>query len=161
MTHINRVLPSGYSRSTAAGSDVGRRDLLEPTGELFLRSPVTRRRRMLAAVAGLILVTGLLVHFAIDSAAGDFVADALYAVMMFVVLSFVFVRASGWRIALLAFLLCVGIELFQLTGVPVGLAEVFPPIRLLLGTTFAPLDLVAYLVGALAAALVGTWRRRD
>jgi uncharacterized membrane protein YdbT with pleckstrin-like domain len=139
--------------------DVHRRqDLLDATGDLFLRSPTTRRRRMLAAVAGLIMVTGLLVHFTLVSAAGNFVADALYAVMLFVVLSFVFVRASGWRIALAAFLICLAIELFQLTGVPSSLAEVFPPVRLLLGTTFAAIDLVAYFVGSVAAGLVGTWR---
>jgi uncharacterized membrane protein YdbT with pleckstrin-like domain len=142
--------------------DVRRRqDLLDATGDMFLRSPATRRRRMLGAVAGLILVTGLVVHFTVQSAAGDFVADALYAVMLFVVLSFIFVRVSGWRIALAAFLICVGIELFQLTGVPVSLTEVFPPIRLLLGTTFAPLDVVAYFVGSVAAALVSSWRRAD
>jgi uncharacterized membrane protein YdbT with pleckstrin-like domain len=138
-----------------------RHDLLEVTGDLSLRSPATRRRRMLAAVAGLILVTGLLVHVTIESAAGNFVADALYAVMLFVVLSFIFVRTSGWRIALATFVICVGIELLQLTGVPAAMAEVFPPVRLLLGTTFAALDLVAYFVGALAAALFGTLRRSD
>jgi uncharacterized membrane protein YdbT with pleckstrin-like domain len=138
-----------------------RHDLLEVTGDLFLRSPTTRRRRMLAAVAGLILVTGLVVHFTIESAAGDFVADSLYAVLLYVVLSFIFVRAPVSRIALAAFLICVGIELFQLTGVPAALAEVFPPIRLLLGTTFAVLDLVAYFLGVVGCALVGAWRRSD
>lgn len=136
-------------------------NILETTDEFSLRSPVTRRRRMLAGVAGLILVTGLVVHFAIPSAAGNFVADALYAVMLFAVLSFIFVRTSGWRIALVTFVLCVGIELLQLTGLPASLAEVFPPARLVLGTTFAALDLVAYLLGTLAAVLVCTWRRRD
>ena len=136
-------------------------NILDGTDEFSPRSPETRRRRMLAGVAGLILVTGLVVHFAIQSAAGNFVADALYAVMLFVVLSFVFVRTSGWLIALVTFLLCLGIELLQLTGLPAGLAEVFPPARLVLGTTFAAIDLVAYLAGALAAALVITWRRRD
>jgi hypothetical protein len=136
-------------------------NILDGTDEFSLRSPETRRRRMLAGVAGLILVTGLVVHFAIQSAAGNFVADALYAVMLFVVLSFVFVRTSGWLIALVTFLLCLGIELLQLTGLPASLAEVFPPARLVLGTTFAAIDLVAYLVGALAAVLVITWRRRD
>jgi hypothetical protein len=115
---------------------------------------------MLAAVGGLILVTGLLVHVTLRSAAGNFVADALYAVMLFVVVSFVFVRTSGWRIALVTFLACVGIELLQLTGLPAYLAGVFPPTRLLLGTTFAAVDLVAYLVGAAAAGLVSSgWRR--
>jgi len=136
-------------------------NILETTDEFMLHSSVARRRRTLAGVAGLILVTGLVVHFAIPSAAGNFVADALYAVMLFVVLLFVFVRTSGWWIALVTFALCVGIELLQLTGLPASLAAVFPPARLLLGTTFAAIDLVAYLIGALAAALVYTWRRRD
>lgn len=40
-----------------------------------------------------------------------------------------------------AYALCVIIELAQLTGVPAVLTVLFPPVRLLLGTTFAPLDL--------------------
>ncbi|MGY4857742.1 ribosomal maturation YjgA family protein [Cryobacterium sp. AP23] len=162
MTQLNRVFPSGYPASDAAALQVqGKRDLLEVTGEMSLRPPSTHHRWLLAATAGLILVTGLVVHFAIKGPAGDFVADALYAVMLFVVLAFVFVRASGWRIGLVTFLLCAGIELFQLTGVPAGLAEVFPPSRLLLGTTFTAVDLVAYLVGALGATLVTSWRPLD
>ncbi|MCU1447513.1 MAG: hypothetical protein JWP54_3171 [Cryobacterium sp.] len=116
---------------------------------------------MLAAVAAFILITGLVAHFTIDSAAGDFVADALYAVMLFVVLSFVFVRTAAWRIGVASFVACAGIELFQLTGVPAALAGAFPPSRLLLGTTFTAIDLVAYFVGALGAALVVTWTRPD
>lgn len=116
---------------------------------------------MLAAVAGFILVTGLVVHFTLAGPAADFVADALYAVMVFVVLSFVFVRSSGWRIGLITVLICMLIEYFQLTGIPAALAEVFPPSRLALGTTFTAVDLMAYLVGALGAALVGSWRRLD
>jgi hypothetical protein len=162
MTHNNRALPAGALRPGQSRADAQRRhDLLEVTEELSLRSPTTRRRRTLAGVAGLILVTGLVVHFAIQSAAGNFVADALYAVMLFVVLSIIFVRTSGWRIAALTFLLCVGIELLQLTGLPAFLAEVFSPSRLVLGTTFAAVDLLAYLVGTLAAVLVSTTRRRD
>jgi hypothetical protein len=162
MTQNNPVLPAGSPWPDQSRADAQRRqDLLEVTDELSLRSPATRRRRMLAAVAGLILVTGLLVHFTIDSAAGNFVADALYAVMLFVVLSFAFVRTSSWRVALLTFVICVGIELLQLTGLPAFLAGVFPPSRLLLGTTFAAVDLLAYFLGVGAAVLVCTWRRRD
>jgi uncharacterized membrane protein YdbT with pleckstrin-like domain len=162
MTHNDRVFSAGTARSgPAEGAAQRRNDLLDPTDEFMLRFPTARRRRMLAAVAGLILVTGLVVHFAIQSAAGNFVADALYTVMLFVVLSFIFVRTSAWWIAAATFLFCVGIELLQLTGLPASLAEVFPPSRLVLGTTFAVIDLLAYLLGALSAALVCTWRRRD
>lgn len=159
MTHHTRVFPTGYPASDIPHSEVrDRQDLLEVTGEMSMRAPVTHRRLMLAATAGLILVTGLLVHFTVAGPAADFVADALYAVMLFVVLAFVFVRASGWRIGLVTFVICVGIELFQLTGIPAGMAEAFPPSRLLLGTTFTVIDLMAYLVGSLGATLVNSWR---
>ncbi|WP_297374003.1 DUF2809 domain-containing protein [Cryobacterium sp.] len=162
MTRNNRVFPSHNRRDDLIRSAAQpRQDLLEVTGELSLRSPASRRRRMLAAVAAFILITGLVAHFTIDSAAGDFVADALYAVMLFVVLSFVFVRTAAWRIGVASFVACAGIELFQLTGVPAALAGAFPPSRLLLGTTFTAIDLVAYFVGALGAALVVTWTRPD
>jgi len=123
--------------------------------------PKQHCRRVLAAAAGLIVVTGLVVHFTIGGPAGDFVADALYAVLVFLVLSFVFVRSSSWRIALGAFVICAGIELLQLTGLPATLADGFPPVRLLLGTTFSAVDLVAYLVGVIGAAVVSTTRRLD
>jgi len=120
-----------------------------------------RRRMLLAAVAGLIVITGLLVHFATVGVVGDLVADALYAVLVYLIVAFIFVRRSCGQVALVAVLLCVAIELFQLTGVPSTLAEGFPPFRYLLGTTFNALDLVAYLVGVLAAAAVTTWRQLD
>jgi hypothetical protein len=161
MTRNIRVIPSGFRPGRARVEAAERHDLLDATGELSMRSPTSQRRRMLSAVAGLILVTGLVVHFTIMAPAGDFVADALYAVMLFVVLSIVFVRTTGWRIGLITVLICTAIELFQLTGVPAALAEVFPPSRLALGTTFTGVDLVAYLVGALGATLVVSWRRLD
>ncbi|PXA68908.1 DUF2809 domain-containing protein [Cryobacterium arcticum] len=109
----------------------------------------------------MILVTGLVVHFVTVGVVGDFVADALYAVMVYLMLSFVFVRRPSWQVAIVAIVVCVGIELFQLSGVPADLAEVFPPARLVLGTTFTPVDLVAYVFGVVVAAAVNTWRRLD
>lgn len=47
----------------------------------------------------------------------------------------------------MALAVCWAIELFQATGVPAQLAQVFPPIRLLLGTTFVPIDLLSYALG--------------
>ncbi|WEO76460.1 DUF2809 domain-containing protein [Cryobacterium sp. SO2] len=162
MKRNNRVPATGSPRPESAPADAHRsRDLLGFTAEGPADIPAVHRRTALAAAAGLIVVTGLVVHFAISGPAGDFVADALYAVLAFLVLSFVFVRARSWRVAVFAFALCVGIELFQLTGAPAGLAEVFPPARLLFGTTFSAIDLVAYLVGTVGAALVSTWRRLD
>jgi uncharacterized membrane protein YdbT with pleckstrin-like domain len=119
------------------------------------------RRMLLAAIAALIVITGLLVHFAIRGVVADFVGDALYAVLVYLVVSFILVRRSSWHIALIAVLFCVAIELLQLTGLPDALAEVFPPSRYLLGTTFSTLDLVAYIVGVGTAAAVSSWRKLD
>lgn len=105
------------------------------------------------------MVAGLAVHYASTGLVGDFVGDALYAVMVYLVLSFALVRMPGWRVAAIAMLCCAGIELFQLTGVPVALAGSFPPARLVLGTTFSAVDLVAYVLGVAAAAGVDFWRR--
>ena len=61
-------------------------------------------------------------------------------------------------VAGVALALCVLVELAQLTGLPARV----PALRLLLGTTFAPADLLWYAVGALGGAgamvLVGRLR---
>lgn len=119
------------------------------------------RRVLLAAIAGLIVITGLLVHFATTGIVADFVGDALYAVLAYLVVSFVLVRRTSRQIAVIAVLFCVAIEFLQLTGIPGALAEVFPASRYLLGTTFSTLDLVAYVVGVLTAAGVSSWRHLD
>lgn len=130
---------------------------VEPTAAQL----IVRRRLALAAAAFLILVTGLVVTYATVGFVGDLVGDALYAVLIFLLVSFILVRMNSWRVAVIAILICAGIELFQLTGLPVEIATVFPPARFVLGTAFDPLDLVAYIVGVLVAAGVTTWRRLD
>lgn len=119
------------------------------------------RRLKLAGIGALIVATGLLVHFLTRGVVSDFVGDALYAVLVYLVVSIVVVRRPARQVAVAAILLCVAVEVFQLTGVPSSLAEHFAPVRYLLGTTFNALDLVAYVVGVLAATAVSTWRQPD
>ena len=86
--------------------------------------------------------------------AADFTADALYAVLIYLLVAILLPRASSVAVAGIALAFCVAIELFQLTGVPGILSDAFPPARLVFGTTFAPVDLIAYALGtgvALAA----------
>lgn len=113
------------------------------------------RTRRIAAAISLVLVVaaGLVVHGLLpDSAATDIAGDALYAVA---VLAFVVVLAPRltplWSGAIAA-VWCVGVELFQLTGLPLQAAEVFPPAVLVLGTVFDARDLVVY-VAAIAVAV--------
>jgi len=129
--------------------------------QVTLEHALLKRRMLLAAIAGLIVITGLLVRFATTGIVADFVGDALYAVLIYLVVSFVFVRRGSRQNAVIAVLFCAAVEFLQLTGLPAAAATVFPPSRYLLGTTFSSLDLVAYMIGVLTAATVSTWRRLD
>ncbi|SIT77136.1 DUF2809 domain-containing protein [Microbacterium sp. RU33B] len=107
-----------------------------------------KRRRIAAVVALAAVVTaGLAVHTLLpDSAVTDIAGDALYAAA---VAAFIVVLAPRWNPLLIggiAAAWCIGIELFQLTGVPVRVAEVFAPAVLVLGTVFDARDLVVYVL---------------
>jgi len=152
----------GIVRPIFGVGDAHDNPLLDPTPvEPTVAQVVLRRRLTLAAAAVLILITGLVVTYATVGFVGDLVGDALYAVLIFLLVSFILVRMNSWRVAVIAILICTGIELFQLTGLPVDIAAVFPPARFVLGTAFDPVDLIAYIGGVLAAAAITTWRRLD
>ncbi|WP_157509428.1 DUF2809 domain-containing protein [Glaciibacter superstes] len=119
-----------------------------------------RRRPALLVVGILTIAAGHLVHFTMTDAAGQLAADALYAVLAYLVIALAFPVLRRALVAVIAFAACALIELFQLTDVPLLLAEAFPPARLVLGTTFAPLDLVAYAVGVVAACILDGLARR-
>lgn len=113
-----------------------------------------RRRAWLLGCAAGVIASGLLVHVICSGPAADFTADALYAVLISLLVAILLPRASSVTVAGIALAFCVAIELFQLTGVPGILSDAFPPARLVFGTTFAPVDLIAYALGtgvALAA----------
>ncbi len=117
-------------------------------------APTTPRRSrwgLLAVGAGTI-ASGLLLR-SIDGAAGDIAGGVLYAVLVFVVIAFVGPAASTRRIAAVTLTVCVAVELLQLTGVPSTLAAIFPPTRLVLGTTFVATDLLIAALGTGIAVL--------
>jgi hypothetical protein len=105
-----------------------------------------RRSRLLVAVA-LTVTVGLTTHFLGSGPVADLAGDALYAVLVYLVIAFVFPRASLLLVGLSALGICALIELFQLTGLPAVWAEGFWPIRLVLGAGFDARDLIAYAVG--------------
>lgn len=117
------------------------------------------RGRRALALAGLVVVAAGLGVRAVGAVSGfDGVAgpvgDALYAALVYVLVAFVRPRATGRVVAGVAWGLCAAIELAQLTGVPAQLSALWWPARLVLGTTFHAPDLIAYVVGVLAAAAV-------
>jgi hypothetical protein len=121
-----------------------------------------RRRRSRLALAGVVVIAAGLAVRALGSASGlDLIAkpagDALYAVLVLVLVAFVRPTARTWVVATVAWTVCAAIELGQLTGVPAHLTEAWWPARLVLGTTFHAPDLVAYAIGVALAAGVDAW----
>lgn len=80
--------------------------------------------------------------------------DALYAVAMYLGIAFLFPRSDPrWR-ALIAFAICFAIELFQITGIPIALAESRPWVHWVLGSAFGWEDVACYAAGIAAIALM-------
>lgn len=83
-----------------------------------------------------------------------YLGDALYAILVYLLISLVRWQSLG-RKAVVALLIMVAIESFQLTGIPRQLStqpQWLPRLlAIALGTHFAWFDLVAYAVGILAA----------
>jgi hypothetical protein len=120
------------------------------------------RRTWIAAVGAGVIALGLLVHFTMGGAGADFLADSLYAVLIYLIVTFVVPSFRPLTVTAVAFAICAVIELLQLSGVPAALGEVFPPTRLVLGTTYAAVDILAYalgVTGALACELLLRARR--
>jgi Protein of unknown function (DUF2809) len=119
-----------------------------------------RARPGILIVGLCVVAAGLLIHYTWVGATADFLADALYAVLVYLVVMFVAPRIPPTTTAAIAYGICVLVELAQLTDGPAAVAAIFPPAVLVLGNTFALVDLVAYAVGlAFAVACVLSSRR--
>lgn len=124
----------------------------------------TRARRWGAVAAAVIVVAaGLVVHGILpDSDATDIAGDALYAVLVYVLVVAVAPRAQPVVVAAIAGSWCIAVELLQLSDVPARAAEIFAPAVLVLGTVFDVRDLVIYVVAVvIAGALDAALRRRS
>jgi hypothetical protein len=133
--------------------DVGRSGPVPDVG----RSGSAVRRRHLARAALAVTSAGLLttaVGPRVLAVAADPLGDALYAALVYVVLAFAAPRTRRTVLLVVALSLCGLVEVAQLTGVPAALVEVWSPLRYLVGTRFDAVDLLAYALGAVLAALV-------
>ncbi|GAA1933188.1 hypothetical protein GCM10009775_26480 [Microbacterium aoyamense] len=117
---------------------------------------------MAAAIAlASVIVAGLAVHaFLPDTSATDIAGDALYAVAAYSGIVLLAPRLKPWVVALIAGAWCVAVELFQLTGIPLALGGLLPPVMLLLGTVFDARDLVIYIAAVVTAGLIDAAVRR-
>jgi len=108
-------------------------------------------------LAGLMtVVLGLGIRTFSDGAWTGPAGDALYAVLAYVLLALLIPRKPKALTAAAAVAACGMIELFQLTGLPAALGRSWPPIRLVLGTTYGTADLLAYAAGS-AVACASDW----
>ncbi|WP_411734083.1 DUF2809 domain-containing protein [Paeniglutamicibacter sp.] len=115
------------------------------------RRPARTRRLAAVALVLPVVAAGLASRFLGAGLPADLAGGVLYAVLIYVLLTALRPRATAVSNAAIALVLCVLIELLQLTSIPADLARAFGPFRLVLGTGFAPLDLAAYAIGAALA----------
>ncbi len=125
-----------------------------PARSVRAKAPTRRRRLDLALAAGAVTAVGLVVATLGDGLAADLAGGFLYAALAYLVVALLAPRAEHRWVTVTAVVLCFAVELAQATGVPASLVEHWQPLRYLLGTTFNPLDLVAYTAGAGGAGLL-------
>lgn len=118
--------------------------------------PVRRGRpwRATALVGSVVVVAGLTTARNGTGPLGDALGDALYAVLVLLLVALALPRLSRPAQAGLAVAACWAVELAQATGGPAAAVAAWPPLRYLLGTTFVAADLLWYAVGVLVASSV-------
>jgi hypothetical protein len=111
----------------------------------------TCRRAALSLVAVMTVALGLGIRTLFDGTWTGPVGDALYAVLIYLLVALAVPRRPRALIAAVALVVCSLIELLQLPGLPAALGATWPPLRLVLGTTFGTADLIAYAAGCFLA----------
>ncbi|MEP7763502.1 DUF2809 domain-containing protein [Sanguibacter sp. 25GB23B1] len=131
---------------------------------MTFRPSLLARRPALALAVIVTTVLGLGVRAVGGGVVAEVGGDALYAVLVYVLVALVAPRARPATLVAVAWSLCAAVELAQLAGLSAAVVAVWEPARWVLGTTFHTLDLVVYAVGACAAGAldvaVGTVVRR-
>ena len=107
-----------------------------------------------AAAAILTVAVGLAVHTYGDGWMAGYIGDALYTVMVYSLVVTVRPAIGPAAAACWALGISWAVEFLQLTDVPAQLSAAVPLVRLVVGTTYNALDLVAYVLGAAVTHLV-------
>jgi hypothetical protein len=131
------------------------------TAEYHPRGDATPMLRLLLALALTVILglasrlypTGL---FLWDRVLGE----VLYAVAAYWVWAMLLFRKPPLLIAGIAFISCLAVELFKLTGIPADNHDVFL-VRWFLGMTFSAVNLGYYFIGAVLAAFADAATRRS
>ena len=109
-------------------------------------------------LATLTIAVGLLVHYGggvLGPSARDVLGDALWASMMFWLISAAAPGSRAWTRAAIAVAVCFGVEFSQLYRAPALDAwRATVPGHLILGSGFDPRDLLAYTAGVALSAVL-------
>lgn len=112
-------------------------------------------RRVRAVGCAVVLVPlGLVARFTLPGLLGDGVGGTAYAALLYLLVVIGWPRQGRPAVASIALGVGIAVELVQLTGLPATLAVAFPPARLVLGSTFAVVDLVWVVAGVASAWLL-------
>ncbi|GAA1782830.1 DUF2809 domain-containing protein [Agromyces lapidis] len=106
-------------------------------------------RLAFAATAAVVLLVGLVLQLQGRTVAIDLAGSALYACLVGLVIAVVRPSSPAWAIAVAGFGVSAAVELLQLTGVASRLVDAVPPLRLVFGSSFDPVDFIGYALGAL------------
>ncbi|SMH44834.1 Protein of unknown function [Rathayibacter oskolensis] len=107
---------------------------------------------VLAAVAALVL--GLALRFLLTGLVADVAGGVLYVVLVALLVCVVLPRLPAVSAAGIALAWSIAMEQLQAIGAAARLVELWPPLRLVVGSTFSWLDIAAYVLGAVVAAAV-------
>ncbi|SFR69397.1 Protein of unknown function [Agromyces sp. CF514] len=117
-------------------------------------------RLILAAAAAVVLLAGLALQLLDRTVAVDLAGSALYACLVGLVIAIAWPRLPSWIVAVAGFGVSAAVELLQLTGIPAHIVDAVAPLRLVFGSSFDPLDLVGYAIGAVLLLAVHAAARR-
>lgn len=106
----------------------------------------------LAAVAALGL--GLALRFLLVGLIADVAGGVLYVVLVALLTAVVLPALAGLPAAGIALAWSIAMEQLQAIGVAERLVDAWPPLRLVVGSTFSWIDIGAYVLGAVVAAAV-------
>lgn len=113
-----------------------------------LTAPLRNVRVLGAVAAAACIAVGLGLQLLDRSPLLDGIGSVLYVMLVGLVVLLVRPTLPALVIAGVALGIATAIELLQLTGIPDSIGSVVPPARLVFGSAFDPIDLVAYAGGA-------------
>jgi len=100
------------------------------------------------------VIAGLLLHRFASGVIGDVTGDALYALLVYLLIVLMLPRRTRSLCAALAILFCTAVEFLQLTDIPAKATALVPPAALVLGAGFDQRDLLVYAFAVVGAMLL-------